>query len=249
MPDALKRSKALDVIRNNINLHGHHVYVVSSDTVPRFAYTVGLNERLGLELILAGSIVYMYEDVINILNTIARELQNETSLDEMTIEVDTLGSFSLRKVNPSWSTTLMLGALDFYQVSEISAYQIVPDAAHWTIDVPDLSQPWSAITAPIWKWLHEPWSYPVPSKSVAGTNLDALRGDRITEAMRWEEDEWELYAGAGPDVPKDAMRVVPLGTLVAADRSLEPVVNLGIGEGLWRDADSAWHPWVTKGNS
>jgi hypothetical protein len=93
---------------------------------------------------------------------------------------------------------------------------------------------------------HEPWSYPVPSKSVAGTNLAALRGERITEAMRWEEDEWELYAGAGPDVAKEAMRVVPLGTLLAADMSLEAVVSLRIGEGLWRDADSAWHSWITK---
>jgi hypothetical protein len=25
---------------------------------------------------------------------------------------------------------------------------------------------------------------------------------RVTEAMRWEDDEWELFAGPGPDVPK-----------------------------------------------
>jgi hypothetical protein len=44
-------------------------------------------------------------------------------------------------------------------------------------------------------------------------------------------------------VPKDEMRVVPLGTLVAADPSLVAVVNLDVGAGLWRDEVSEWHPW------
>jgi len=39
------------------------------------------------------------------------------------------------------------------------------------------------------------------------------------------------------------MRVVPLGTLVAADPSLVAVVNLDVGAGLWRDEVSEWHPW------
>ncbi|HEV2960515.1 MAG TPA: hypothetical protein VG649_01720, partial [Candidatus Angelobacter sp.] len=65
------------------------------------------------------------------------------------------------------------------------------------------------------------------------------------EVMRWEEDDWEIFAGDGPDVPKHELRVAPLGTLVAADESLVPVVHLAIGEGLWRDADpgSEWHAW------
>ena len=240
---------ALQRIERNIAQNGHHIYMVSGGEEPRFAYTIGLSKAVGFELILAGAFFYMADEVTKILNEIAAKLKSQSGSTASVFEMGDLGSFSIRLANPSWATILMLGALDFYRVSEIPAFQVVPDSAHWTIDVPDLSQPWSPITAPIWRWLHEPWSYPVPSKSVAGTNLDALRGERVTEAMRWEENEWELYAGAGPDVPKDAMRVVPLGTLVEADRSLEPVVNLRIGEGLWRDADSAWHPWVTKASS
>jgi hypothetical protein len=62
--------------------------------------------------------------------------------------------------------------------------------------------------------------------------------------VRWDEENWELFAGAGPDVSKDELRVVPLGTLVAADPSLVAVINLEVGAGLWRDDISGWHPWA-----
>jgi hypothetical protein len=107
-----------------------------------------------------------------------------------------------------------------------------------------MSGPWNASTEPIWHWLKEPWTFSVPKDSTAAT-LAALRGKRITEAMRWEEDEWEMFAGPGPEVTEKEMRVVALGTLVAADESLVPVMNLAIEEGVWRDSDpdSEWHPW------
>jgi hypothetical protein len=144
----------------------------------------------------------------------------------------------------SWAKTLMLGVFDYYKVKTIDAYQIIPDEAHWTIEIPDLSQPWSLKSAPAWRWSYEPWTYPIPRDSVALTNLDALRGGRITEVMRWEEDEWEIFAGAGPDTTEAERRVVPLGILLTADPSLLPAVDLSIGSGFWRDADSAeWHPW------
>lgn len=59
---------------------------------------------------------------------------------------------------------------------------------------------------------------------------------------------WEIFVGDGPDIPKDEIRVVSLGSLVAADESLVPVVHLAIGEGFLRDPDpdSEWHPWGTS---
>lgn len=192
---------------------------------------------------MAGAIFYMYDDVVQIINGIAAKLLLHEASEMESLEVASCGTFSLRKVDISWTKTLMRGALDFYQEIGIQALQVVPDAAHWTIDVPDLSQPWSATREPAWRWLYEEWPYPVPLKSVGITNLGALRGKKVTEVMRWEEDEWELFAGAGPDIPKSEMRVVPLGVLLAADESLAPVVNLPVGSGLWRDADSEWHPW------
>ncbi len=241
MADEPSKKKTLDCIRENIARKGHHVYVVLGGTTPRFAYTIGTSESIGVELILAGAVFYMKDEVVKIINDIAGQLKAQR--DREVFEVTGQGSFTLRKVHASWATALMLGALDYYRVGEISALQIVPDKGHWTIDVPDMSAPWGAATEPVWQWLHEPWTYPVPEAATATTNLAALRGQRITEAMRWEEDEWEIFAGAGPDVPKDEVRVVPVGSLVAVDESLVPVVHLPAGEGLWRDAGSEWHRW------
>lgn len=183
------------------------------------------------------------DEVGTIINDIAGQLKTEP--DQRVFEVTGLGSFTLRKVDSSWASEFMLGAFDYYQRREIPALQIVPDKAHWTIDVPDMSAPWSATTEPVWRWLKEPWTFPVPEDATATTHLAAFRGERATEAMRWEEDDWEIFAGDGSDVPKDAMRVVPLGTLVGAGESVVPTVYLPIGEGLLRvpDPDSEWHPW------
>ena len=241
MKDTPQRKLALDRIRENIARSGHHVYVVSGGATPRFAYTIGVSESIGVELILAGAIFYMKDDVLKIINDVAT--QSKAQHDREVFEVIGLGSFTLRKVHVSWATEVMLGALDYYQVKEIPALQIVPDQDHWTIDVPNMSVPWSASQEPVWKWLRESWTYPVRQDSTAVTDLAALRGERITEACRWEEDEWELFVGAGPDVAKDEMRVVALGTLLAVDSSLEAVVSLAIGGGLWRDEVSEWQPW------
>jgi hypothetical protein len=249
MANEVPKKQALDHIRDNIARSGHHVYVVSGGPTPRFAYTIGLSESLGVELILAGAIFYFSEQVIQIVNNIAAQLK--THRDREVFEVAGQGSFTLRKVHSAWTTELMLGAFDYYKTRDIPALQIVPDSVHWTIDVPDMSAPWNATTEPVWRWLHESWTYPVPKEATAVTNLPTLRGDRITEAMRWEEYEWEIFAGAGPDVPKDDMRVVLLGTLVATDESLVPALHLAIGEGLWRDPDpkSEWHPWRKRDNA
>ena len=237
----------LDRIREDIARSGQHVYVVSGGETPRFAYTIGVSESVGVELILAGAIFYMKDEVVKIINGIAARLKSQR--DREVFDVDGLGLFTLRKAHSSWTAKFMLGAFDYYKKRDISALQIVPDKAHWTIDVPDISAAWSASSEPVWRWLEAPWTFPVPKDSTAATNLAALRGERITEVMRWEENEWEMFAGPESDVTGDDMRVVALGTLVAADKSLVPVLNLVMKEGLWRDADpdSEWHPWRKPG--
>jgi hypothetical protein len=241
-----QRKQALDDIRENIARYGLHVYLVFGGPTPRFAYTIGLSESIGAELILAGAIFYMKDDVLKIIEGIAAQLKKDRDCE--VFEITGMGSFTLRRAHSSWTNEFMLGAFDYYQKREIPALQIVPDKAHWTIDVPDTSAPWSATKEPAWRWQREPWNYPVPEDATATTDLAALRGERVTEAARWEEDDWELFAGAGPDVPKHEMRVVPLGTLVAADPSLLPVVHLDVGAALWRDEISEWRPWGRNSN-
>jgi hypothetical protein len=127
----------------------------------------------------------------------------------------------------------------------IQAWQIVPEPAHWTLDIPDMRKPWSAGEEPVRQWKQVPWTFPVPSSSTAATNLAALRGERVTEAARWEEDQWEIFANAGSDAPpEDELRIVPLGTLLGADSSLVPVTSLAVGKGIWRDPEEGeWKVW------
>lgn len=239
------RNSMLEMIKANIAKHGHHIYVVTGGTLPRFSYTIGVSQVVGAELILAGATYYSAEEVTRIINEIVAILKLKPNWNKLSLEVDSLGAFSLHKVDASWGNTLMLGALDFYNSRDVPALQIVPDPAHWTIDIPDLTQPWSANAEPVWQCLHESTcEYSGLAQSVAVTNLGALRGERVTEAARWEEDQWELFAGAGPDVPPEDVRVVPLGTLLAVDPSLNAVTGLEIGQALWRDsAEVEWHPW------
>jgi len=87
---------------------------------------------------------------------------------------------------------------------------------------------------------------PIPRRS-GGLGVWRSWQGGVTEAMRWEEDEWEIFVGDGPNIPEDELRKVPLGTLVGADESLLAVVNLAIGEGLLRDdPDSEWRPWPNR---
>jgi hypothetical protein len=235
----------LELIRSNISTHGHHISLVSGGPLPRFAYTIGVSQVTGFELVLAGASSFTAKEVRRIINEFARHLV--TSTDQwsvLNVDVGSLGVFSVRTVHPSWASVLLLGALDFYGADEIRAVQILPDLVHRTVDVPDLGRPWSATAEPVWRWLHEAWEHAVPSRSVATTNLRALRGEPITEVARWEETEWEMFAGPGPDVSPAEVRVVPLGTLLGADSSLDVVTSLEIGHGLWRESASIeWHPW------
>lgn len=245
----IERSNMLKLINRNIQQFEFHIYFVTGGAIPRFAYTIGLRESIKVELIIAGAIYYTGDEVKRVIKSIYHQLKKGGKFDSV-FEVDELGLFTLKQIHESWSNSLLLGALDFYKISRIDGFQIVPDETHWTFDIPNLEKVWSATAEPIWQWLHEEWAYPVSPKSTATTNLDALRGGRITEAARWEEDEWEIFAGPGPDVDFEDSRVVPLGTLIAADPSLYPVVELEIGKGLWREdtEGSEWNPWggVTK---
>jgi len=174
MMNETPKNPVLDRIRENIARGGKHVYVVSGAATPRFAYTIGLSESVGFELILAGAVFYMKDDVVKIIDRIAAGLKSCS--DREGFEVEGLGSFTLRKTHSSWSKEFMLGAFDYYKKCDIPALQIVPDQAHWTIDVPDMNAPWSASSEPVWRWLKEPWIFPVPKDSTAATNLAALRG-------------------------------------------------------------------------
>lgn len=239
----LQRDAALGQIRENITRFGQHIYVVAGNAVPRFAYTIGLHSIVGSEIIFAGGSYFVRDQVVLILNEIAKQLRSGSRFEMVEFYVESCGTFTLREADQSWTQLMLLGALDYYGVERIQGFQVVPSSEFWTVDIPNLSNERTVDSAPVWKWMTEPWTYPVSSASIGVTNLSALRGELITEVTRWEEEQWELFAGYGPDTPKQEIRTIPLATLIAADASLEAIVFLPIGKGLWRDIGGDWQAW------
>lgn len=240
-----RHGDALKSIRENIDKYGYHLYVVTGGVVPRYAYTIGLTESgAAAELMFAGGMVYLARDVELIVSKAVQGVRGNSFSAGMSFDVENLGSFKLQEMDQGWVTPLALGALDYYPERSIRMLQIVPDEAHRTIDVPDMLRALDDGESSPWQWLWRPWEYPIPDDATATTNLDALKGAVVTEAARWEPGEWELFAGAGPDVNKADIRVVPIGTLLALDPTLTPVVELEVGKALWRDeVDRVWQEW------
>lgn len=237
-------SHAMDIIRSNITEHGYHIYAVSGGPHPRFIYTIGNTNKVGFEFICAGMGFYTARELVQTIKEIVDVLVDSSDRKPRKPFVVSSGLFRLRPVHLSWVQELMLGALDYYGEEPITAFQIVPDDAHYTIDIPDMSHTLSTERALAWRWLSEAWPYSVREDSIAMTNLAALRGDTITHAARWEETNWEMFAGAGATVRSDEARPVALGTLLSFDPSLEPAVSLEIGEGMIRKGrDKPWEAW------
>jgi Domain of unknown function (DUF4262) len=233
MIDNIKRKTANELIKKHIVEHGRHIYIVQSPPLPRYAYTIGLRDQIGFDLILPGAIIYLKDEVTAILNGMADRVFSGYKPGTDAYTLGTLGSFVLNRVHSSWIPKLLLGAIGYYGAEEITVFQIVPDKNHRTIDVPDMKLPLNERSAAAWQWLCKTWDLPVPSESIAAT-----------EAARWDANEWEISAGPASDVPESEMRVVPLGTMLAHDPTMSPVAQLPVGEGIYRDAESDWHPWV-----
>lgn len=243
----IDNKKFIDIISNNINKFGWHIYVVQQDVCPRYLYTIGLSKEVGFEIVLAGAILYDFDQSLKIVNYISNELFTHKISKDSLINIDGLGHFTLRECHNSWTKRMLIGAIDYYKKDSLTSVQILPSIENVTIDVPDLSRDWSPLSQPVWCCFEESWELPIPSYSTATTNLRALRGEKVTEASRWEEDEWELFAGSGPDTREEDMRVVPLASLIAVDTSLQAVVSLKIGESIWReDGESEWHVWKSS---
>lgn len=231
------RNDALALIRRNIARSGFHIYAINGGALPRFVYTIGLRSTLGAELIFGGGVDYDHGDVGKILHSLRMQLATATW--DATFEVPRHGVFTLRKIHRSWGQSLLLGAIDYYNVRDVDAYQVVPAAPHATIDVPNMSVPWSPTVEPVWRWMRGRWPYDVPEHSYVIANRPVLQGAPITRAERWGRDEWAMFGGTLATRPEDA-RVIPLGSLLALDPTLRPVIDLPLDGALWRVPSGAW---------
>jgi hypothetical protein len=239
-----KKQEFKELIQSNIDQYGYHVTIVTSAIEPRYAYSIGLTEIFNFELVFAGGIYFLKEDLFQVINEVVKKLKVSNDRETERIPVGALGTFSLLRVDSSWSKLMLLGAFDYYKTSNIRAFQIIPDSNHYTLDIPNMSKEFDASSEPVWQWLVRKWDYGVPDNSTVVTNINALLGEAITEVMRCEVNEWEMFAGAGPEVENKDMRVVSLGTILGIDGTILPAINLEIDKGLWREsADSDWNNW------
>lgn len=244
------RNYFLDLIRQNIEKSGLHLYSVAGGESPRYLYTIGLFEKLKFELILPGLATVPVRACAHILNTMEEELTGGVSPQELSLELPPFGTFSLGPVHHSWSKPLMLGALDYYNLKEVKAWQVVPDKEHGTIDVPSMAFPFNKDTNPVWQWMDGGWPYSVPSDTHVVADLDMMKGFGASEVMRWEEDEWQMFSRSQQDIPKEEMFPLPLATLIAFDPSLEAILDIEVGTGLYREYEvdriGPWKKWVVE---
>lgn len=239
-----EKNQFLELINSNIEKYKFHLTTVNSPTEPRYIYSIGLKELFGFELIFAGAINYLKEEVSQIFEEIFEHLKKGENMADKKIKVGNIGNFSFSNVDESWSKLMMLGVFDYYKIKEINAFQIIPDLSHFTLDTPDMSKQFNVSSEHVWQWLVKEWDYNVPANSTVTTNVAALLGKPITEIVRCEVNEWEMFAGPGPDVEFKDMRIVSLATMIGIDRSLSPSINLDIGDGLWRESsNSDWNKW------
>jgi len=212
--------------------------------LPRFSYSIGLKDTLGFELIFAGCVFYNHKDISLIIEKIVAESRQRRVKINSEILIDSLGMFKLVEAKSSWCQKMMLGVYDYFDIKDFKGLQILPDDEHYTSDIPEMGKEYQESKQPVWKWLTKKWTYQVPKESTVTTNLGALKGENITEVMRWEDDSWEMFSLPGPDVPDEDVRVVSLGTILGIDESLLPSVHLKINEGMWRnDKNSKWNEW------
>jgi len=235
----MNREEFLKIIKDNIDKNDYYLTLINGGQHPEFSYSIGLTEKLGFELIIAGGYIST-ENYELIFRYIYNELVSGKTIDSEFYLSENNG-FYFGNVDPSWSKELMLGVYDYYNVDKITAYQIIPE--NRTLDTPLMSQPMTA-NDPIWKWLKMDWNIQVPKKSYVITDIDSLKGKTIVELMRWEDHVWEMFSGPGPEFKEEDIRIVPLGTILGIDDTLQRTVNLAVGKGLRREnKDSEWNDW------
>lgn len=240
-----------DKIRTNIEQFGRHITCVLGGESPRYLYTIGLSAQTGFELVFAGQVQIPTKTVKTLLNRISKVLEGGKSVKKLSLDFQKLGRFTLSQAHPSWSKRMVLGALDYYEREDLKVMQVLPEPERATIDIPPMDEPFDPEKHRVWQWLDGGWPYSVSSDSLAITNLDALQGYAISELVRWEDNQWEMFSGPGPDVPEDEFVKVPLATLLAFDNSLESALDLELSTGLYREFDEKgkegpWRAWISK---
>ncbi|MFM8174460.1 MAG: DUF4262 domain-containing protein [Pirellulaceae bacterium] len=231
-------------IQENIQKHRFHLYLIEGPLLPRYAYTVGLSLTTGYELAFAGGSFFRRLDATAIIDRLAKNHLEKATQPPSTQTLEPYGEFYFERIHSSWVNQFLNAIPDYFPEETPPCFQILPDASHSTRDVPQMAAPYSTASHTPWQWIEKPWPFQISKDALAATDLPALRGKRVQEVVRWEEERWELFASPGDQVNPDDCRIVPLAVLLSLDPSLEIVTRLEIGKGYWRDGEKGdWNRW------
>ena len=98
----LGRENFLKLIQSNIEIHGYHITIVSMSELPRFAYSIGLKDILGFELIFAGCVFYMHKNISTIFNQIVSTVKLKKAFINSEFSIAQLGTFTHHEAKASW---------------------------------------------------------------------------------------------------------------------------------------------------
>lgn len=236
-----KKKEFLELIKKNISKYGYHVTLVNGGQHPHYAYTIGLYKKYGFELVIAGGYISTgsYERTFDL---ILKGLNSGLSLDSI-YESESIGeTLKLLEVHSSWKKKMILGVYDYYNNNNVKAFQVIPNSER-LLDTPNMNKPWNEDDS-VWNWLDKEWNENVPKNAYSITNIEFLKGEAITEVMRWEDEYWEMFVGDSTNIPDEDVRILPIGAMIGIDESLKTTINLKNGNGLWRESkESEWQAW------
>jgi hypothetical protein len=231
------RENLLKTIGDGIRQTGYKIIFVNGGQNPHYAYTIGLYEKFGFELVVAGGFTSI-KDNESKFRAIYRALNSGADTNSV-FNCESCDEMKLLQMHSSWSENMTLGVYTYYNIDSVRTLQIFP-LNERLLDIPIMSEPFDEFN-PIWKWLTIPWDRNTPKNSYVITNVEFLRGEPITEIMRFEDGYWEMFVDS--KVPRD-VRALPLGVMIGIDGSLEKAIELKIGDGLLREnKDDEWRDW------
>lgn len=234
------REHLLKAIEAGIRQNGYHIVMVNGGQNPHFAYTVGLYNKFGFELVLAGEFIST-KDYESKFHTIHAGLTSGADANSV-FKCERSGEMKLLEIHSSWSERMIMGVYDYHNLDSVRAMQIL-QSGEALLDVPAMSGPFNVHNA-IWKWLSVLWDKNTPHGAYVITNVQFLRGETVTEIMRFEDGYWEMFVGSTSEISDADVRVLPLGAMIGIDCSLEKAIELNVGDGLWRvNKDDCWHDW------
>lgn len=220
---------------------GAKISVFGGQDTPRIVFMTG--DADSADLVLAGDCgLGVGTDAIELVAEVLLAGPSKTTK----IETVKVGPVDLRPVANGW---VQSSALRRIGLGTRPCLQVVPLlGTAVTIDVPDMQVDFAADREPAWAYLADSvvWTFSFPVGFTVVTDSRALQGKAITEVSRWDDGEFEMLAIGDDDVHpnEEDLRVVPLSTLAAVDRTLEPLFETPRGCSWWRaNGSSPWQHW------